>query len=48
MMRWWIKTFLEPVAENIFDTLFGEFLAPRVHQLQVSHCCGLELWLEKK
>lgn len=39
---------LEPGAETIFDTPFGEYLASGVHQLQVSPCCGPELWLEGK
>jgi hypothetical protein len=38
---------LEPGAETIFDTPFGEYLEPGVHQLQVSPCCGPELWLEE-
>jgi len=37
---------LEPGAETKFDTPFGEYLAPGVHQLLVSPCCGPELWLE--
>ncbi len=37
---------LEPGAETRFDTPFGEYLAPGVHQLLVSPCCGPELWLE--
>jgi hypothetical protein len=39
---------LEPGKESIIDTPFGEYLAPGVHQLQVSPCCGPELWLEEK
>ena len=30
------------------DTPFGDYLEPGVHQLQVSPCCGPELWLEAK
>jgi hypothetical protein len=37
---------LQPGAEATIDTPFGEYLAPGVHQLQVSPCCGPELWLE--
>lgn len=37
---------LEPGAETVFDTPFGEYLAPGVHQLMVSPCCGAEIWLE--
>jgi hypothetical protein len=37
---------IEPGEKTIFDTPFGEYLAPGVHQLQVSPCCGAELWLE--
>jgi hypothetical protein len=37
---------LEPGAETLFDTPFGEYLPPGVHQLLVSPCCGAELWLE--
>jgi hypothetical protein len=29
------------------DIPFGDYLAPGVHQLQVSPCCGAELWLEE-
>ena len=38
---------LEPGSETIFDTPFGEYLEPGVHQLLVSPCCGPELWLEE-
>ncbi len=37
---------LKPGEQTTFDTPFGEYLAPGVHQLQVSPCCGAELWLE--
>ncbi len=40
------STSLEPGARYIIETPFGEYLAPGVHQLQVSPCCGAELWLE--
>jgi hypothetical protein len=39
---------LESGKETIIDTPFGEYLEVGVHQLQVSPCCGPELWLEKK
>ncbi len=39
---------LEPGKETTFDTPFGEYLQPGVHQIQVTPCCGAELWLEKK
>ena len=38
---------LEPGASTVIDTPFGEYLAMGVHQLQVSPCCGSELWLEE-
>jgi hypothetical protein len=37
---------VEPGEKTMFATPFGEYLAPGVHQLQVSPCCGAELWLE--
>ncbi len=37
---------VEPGEKTMIDTPFGEYLAPGVHQLQVSPCCGAELWLE--
>ncbi len=37
---------LEPGKETTFDTPFGEYLQPGVHQIQVTPCCGAELWLE--
>jgi hypothetical protein len=42
------KDSLEPGASTRFDTQFGDYLAPGVHQLQVTPCCGAELWLEEK
>jgi hypothetical protein len=39
---------IEPGAQTIIDTPFGEYLAPGIHQLKVSPCCGAELWLEGK
>lgn len=39
---------LEPGDKTTIDTPFGEYLALGVHQLQVSPCCGAELWLEGK
>jgi hypothetical protein len=42
------KDSLEPGISNTFDTPFGEYLAPGVHQLQVTPCCGAELWLEER
>jgi hypothetical protein len=39
-------TSLEPGAEVVFDTPFGDYLEIGVHQLQVKPCCGPELWLE--
>lgn len=38
---------LEPGVDTLFDTPFGEYLAPGVHQVQVSPCCGAELWLKE-
>jgi hypothetical protein len=37
---------LDPGEKAAFETPFGEYLAPGVHKLQVSPCCGAELWLE--
>jgi hypothetical protein len=37
---------VEPGEKTVFDTPFGEYVEPGVHQLQVSPCCGAELWLE--
>lgn len=37
---------VEPGEKTVFATRFGEYLAAGVHQLQVSPCCGAELWLE--
>jgi hypothetical protein len=37
---------LVPGAVVVFDTPIGDYLATGVHQLQVSPCCGPELWLE--
>jgi hypothetical protein len=39
---------LAPGASITFDTQFGDYLAPGVHQLQVTPCCGAELWLVEK
>jgi hypothetical protein len=39
---------LDPNAESSSDTPFGEYLAPGVHQLQVTPCCSPELILEGK
>ncbi len=30
------------------DVPFGDYLEPGVHQLEVSPCCGAELWLVEK
>ncbi len=38
---------LAPGENKTIDTPFGEYLALGVHQLQVSPCCGAELWLEE-
>jgi hypothetical protein len=37
---------LKAGEKTTFDTPFGEYLEPGVDQLQVSPCCGAELWLE--
>jgi hypothetical protein len=39
---------LEPGKATLIDFPFGEYLAPGVHQLQVTPCCSAELWLEVK
>ena len=38
------------LAANAYsiDFPFGDYLEPGVHQLQVSPCCGAEIWLEEK
>lgn len=38
------------LAANAYsiDVPFGDYLEPGVHQLQVSPCCGAEIWLEEK
>jgi hypothetical protein len=42
------KDSLKPGASHTFDTPFGEYLAPGVHLLQVTPCCGAELVLVEK
>lgn len=42
------KTALLAGNSYSIDVPFGDYLAPGVHQLQVSPCCGVELWLEEK
>lgn len=37
---------LQPGTEYTLNVPFGEYLAPGVHQLKVSPCCGAEIWLE--
>jgi hypothetical protein len=37
---------VQPGEKTVFDTRFGDYLEPGVHQFQVSPCCGAELWLE--
>jgi len=37
---------IEPDGEYIFDMPVGEYLLPGVHLIQVSPCCGPELWLK--
>ena len=38
------------LAANAYsiDVPFGDYLEPGVHQLQVSPCCGAEIWLVEK
>ena len=38
------------LAANAYaiDVPFGDYLEPGVHQLEVSPCCGAELWLVEK
>ncbi len=38
---------LEPEAEVLFEIPFGRLLAPGVHRIEVSPCCGAELWLRE-
>ena len=40
------NTSLLPGADYSITVPFGDYLAPGVHQLQVSPCCSAELWLE--
>jgi hypothetical protein len=42
------KSALLAANEYSIDVRFGDYLAPGVHQLQVSPCCGAEIWLEGK
>jgi hypothetical protein len=42
------KETLAPGGEFTVDQPFGEYLAPEVHQLSVTPCCGAEIWLEEK
>ena len=37
---------ISPGGRHLFDLPFGDYLAPGVHQMIVSPCCGAELWLE--
>ena len=39
---------LAPGGRFTIDKPFGEYLAPGVHQLTVTPCCGAEIWLEEK
>lgn len=41
------KASLTPGAETTFDAPFGTYLATGVHQIQVSPCCGPELFMEE-
>jgi hypothetical protein len=43
-----LQTELAPGIKTSIDTPFGEYLAPGVHQLNVSPCCGAEIWLVDK
>lgn len=40
-----LQTELAPGAKTSVETPFGDYLAPGVHQLKVSPCCGAEIWL---
>lgn len=42
------KSALLAANEYSIDVPFGDYLEPGVHQLQVSPCCGAEIWLEEK
>jgi hypothetical protein len=37
---------LEAGGEAVLATPFGDYLAVGVHRLEVSPCCGAELWLK--
>jgi hypothetical protein len=39
-------TSVEPGDTTVIKSPFGDYLEPGVHQLQVTPCCGAELWLE--
>jgi hypothetical protein len=43
-----LDTQLSPGARTSIDTPFGDYLAPGVHQVKVSPCCGAEIWLVEK
>jgi hypothetical protein len=42
------KNTLAPGGQYTIDKPFGEYLAPGVHQLTVTPCCGPEIWLEER
>jgi hypothetical protein len=42
------KSSLLAANEYSIDVPFSDYLGPGVHQLQVSPCCGAEIWLEDK
>ena len=42
-----LTTSLAPGEEHLFEVAFGRILAPGVHRIEVSPCCGAELWLQE-
>jgi hypothetical protein len=38
---------IDPGEESLAPLTFGEYLAPGVHLIEVSPCCGASLWLQE-
>jgi hypothetical protein len=38
---------IDPGDESLAPLTFGEYLAPGVHLIEVSPCCGASLWLQE-
>lgn len=37
---------IAPGESYLFERIFRDYLAPGVHRIEVSPCCGAELWLQ--